>query len=63
MGKRPKLILPASLTIEGKERVDIEGLAEPARTGFIRHQAMRLPLAKPEQLPLAQDYVDLLLKS
>jgi len=62
LGKRPTLILPASMTLEGKERFDIEGLAEPARTGFSRHQANRLPQAKPEQLPLAQDYVDFLLK-
>lgn len=60
LGKRPKLILPASLSIEGKDRFDIEGLAEPARTGFTRYQASRLPLAKPEALPLAQDYVDFL---
>ncbi|MEK8049172.1 hypothetical protein AACH10_02870 [Ideonella sp. DXS22W] len=62
LGKRPKLVLPASTVIEGKEVFDIEGLEEPARTGFIRHRASVAPLAKPEPLPLAQDYVDFLMR-
>jgi hypothetical protein len=62
LGPRPALILPPSMLIDGKDRFDIQALAEPARTGFIRHRAMCLPLAQPEPLPLAQDYVNFLLK-
>jgi hypothetical protein len=62
VGPRPSLILPPSMRIDGEDRFDIQSLAEPARTGFIRHRAERVPLAKPEPLPLAQDYVSFLLK-
>lgn len=62
LGPRPALILPPSIKIEGEERFDLQSLREPARTGFIRHRANRVPLAKPEQMPLAQDYVDFILK-
>ncbi len=63
LGPRPSLILPPSIRIDGEERFDIQALAEPARTGFTRHRAMMAPLAKPEQMPKAQDYVDFLLKA
>jgi hypothetical protein len=62
LGKRPRLILPTTTVIDGKEVFDIEGLDEPARTGFIRHRANLLPLAKPEPMPLAQDYVNFLMR-
>jgi hypothetical protein len=63
LGKRPRLILPTTTTINGKEVFDIEGLDEPARTGFIRHRANLLPLARPEPMPLAQDYVNFLMRA
>lgn len=62
LGQRPALILPPSMLIDGKDRFDIQALAEPARTGFIRHRASFVPLAQPEAMPLAQDYVNFLLK-
>jgi hypothetical protein len=62
VGKRPRLILPPSMVIEGKERFDIEGLDEPARTGFNRHRATVAPLAKPEPMPLASDYAAFLMR-
>ena len=62
LGPRPSLILPPSMRIDGVERFDIQALAEPARTGFQRHRAQVAPLATPEPMPKAQDYVDFLLK-
>lgn len=62
LGKRPTLIAPPVIEIDGREVFDIEGLAEPARTGFIRHRANHVPLAKPEPMPLAQDYVNFLMR-
>lgn len=61
-GKRPSLIAPPIIEIDGQEVFDIEGLAEPARTGFIRHRANTVPLAKPEPMPLAQDYANFLMR-
>lgn len=62
LGSRPTLIVPAGIQIDGEDRFDFEGLAEPAKTGFGRYQANRLPLAKPEALPLAKDYVQFLME-
>lgn len=62
LGPRPALILPPSIEIEGEDRFDMQSLSEPARTGFIRHRANQVPLAKPEPMPLARDYVDFILK-
>ena len=62
LGPRPALILPPSIEIEGEDRFDMQSLSEPARTGFNRHRANMVPLAKPEPMPLAKDYVDFILK-
>ena len=62
LGPRPALILPPSMKIDGEERFDLQSLSEPARTGFIRHRANQVPLAKPEPMPKAQDYVDFILR-
>jgi hypothetical protein len=62
LGKRPPLIAPPVVEIDGRKVFDIEGLAEPARTGFIRHRANIVPLAKPEPMPLAQDYANFLMR-
>lgn len=61
LGKMPGLIVPPSFIVEGKEVIDLESVAEPARTGFIRHRANTVPLAKPEAMPLAKDYVAFLM--
>ncbi len=63
LGPRPKLILPASMVIDGVDRFHVEALTEPARTGFVRYQALRLPTAAPEQLAKADDYVQFLMRS
>jgi len=63
LAKRPSLILPPSMLIEGKERFDIEALSEPARTGFSRFRAKIAPLEMPEAMPLAAQYVHFLLKA
>lgn len=61
LGAMPSLILPPALKIDGVERFHLEALTEPAKTGFIRHRALRFPLAKPELLPRADDYVHFLI--
>ena len=60
LGPPPQLILPPSIKLAGVERFHMEALAEPAKTGFKRHLAMRFPTASPEQLPKAEDYVHFL---
>jgi hypothetical protein len=62
-GEPPGLILPAAVAMEGALRFDLRSLPEPARTGFTRHRANQLPLAKPEPLPKAEDYVAFLTMS
>lgn len=62
LGARPKLILPPSMVIDGQDRFHIEALTEPAKTGFKRFQAARLPTAAPEPLPLSKDYVQFLMR-
>lgn len=57
LGAWPKLISPPFMVVDGREVFDIENLAEPARTGFTRYQANRLPSAKPESMALGKDYV------
>jgi hypothetical protein len=47
LAPRPKLILPATMRIDGVDMFDVVGLAEPARTGFLRHRvATDEPMAK-----------------
>lgn len=60
LGARPKLMLPATMSVDGNQRFDIESLDEPARTGFARFEARRKPTEKPECLPLGKDYVQFL---
>lgn len=62
LGRRPPLMVPPAITVDGKEVFDIEALDEPARTGFNRHRANMVPLAKSEPLPLLQDYIDFLMR-
>lgn len=62
LGRRPGLILPATMTVDGTDVFDLQALAEPARTGFTRHRANNVPLAKPEQMPKAQDYANFLMR-
>lgn len=61
-GPRPKLLLPATVKIGGVDLFDVEGLAEPARTGFRRFQMQRDPLADLQALAKAQDYVTFLME-
>lgn len=62
LGRRPALILPATMKVDGVEVFDLQALAEPARTGFTRHRANSVPLAKPEQMPKSQDYTNFLMQ-
>lgn len=62
LGTRPGLILPATMKVDGTEVFDLQALDEPARTGFSRHRANSIPLAKPEPMPKAQDYANFLMR-
>lgn len=55
LGPRPRLILPPTIRLDGVECFDVDTLAEPARTGFLRFKgSMTEPLAK------ADDYATFL---
>ncbi len=54
---RPALIVPPALVIDGVERFHIAALAEPARTGFMRHMG-----GAAEVMPRAEDYVAFLMR-
>jgi hypothetical protein len=56
LGRRPALILPPAIKVDGVERFDIENLDEPARTGFNRYRAPA-GTASLEAMPKAEDYV------
>ena len=62
LGPRPKLILPPTLNINGVDSLDVESLDEPAKTGFKRFLAARMPTAQPQALARAQDYVTFLMQ-
>lgn len=55
LGPRPRLILPATIRLEGVELFDVAALAEPARTGFLRFKG---PMCEP--LGKADDYATFL---
>lgn len=55
LGPRPRLILPPSIHLDGVECFDVDTLAEPARTGFLRFKG---PMAEP--LAKADDYATFL---
>jgi len=57
LGPRPKLILPQTAVIDREERFDVEGLTEPARTGFSRFLARKYPTSAALGLARAEDYV------
>lgn len=57
LGPRPKLLLPQTITVDGVDCFDVQGLAEPARTGFARYLARKYPTQAPAALAKADDYV------
>ncbi|MBL8390041.1 MAG: hypothetical protein JNK17_17665 [Hydrogenophaga sp.] len=61
-GARPALIVPSVLKVEGVDHFDIEGLREPARTGFKRYLARQYPTAQELVLGRAEDYAEFLAK-
>lgn len=62
LGPRPRLILPATLNINGVDSLDVESLDEPAKTGFKRFLAAGMPTAQPQALARAEDYVTFLMQ-
>lgn len=57
LGPRPKLLLPQTITVDGVDCFDVQGLAEPARTGFMRYLARKYPTQAPAAMAKAEDYV------
>lgn len=43
LGPRRKLVLPQTIKVDGVDCFDVQGLAEPARTGFMRYLARKYP--------------------
>ncbi|WP_227814122.1 hypothetical protein [Nitrogeniibacter aestuarii] len=58
-GRKPALIAPTPIRIEGSERFHLEAVAEPARTGFMRFMA-RNGHDPEEAMPAASHYVEFL---
>ncbi len=56
LGRRPALILPPAIKVDGTERFDVEHLEEPARTGFDRYRGLARG-AELDPMPKAEDYV------
>ncbi len=57
LGPKPRLILPPTMPIGGVERFHIEGLDEPAKTGFQRYRNVYPSASPADPLPAAEDYV------
>lgn len=62
LGKRPTLILPPTMTVDGIDRFDVEALAEPAKTGFNRFRSPAGSALPPDPMPKAEDYVRFLMQ-
>ncbi len=62
LGPVSALILPPTMVVDGVDRFHVESLSEPAKTGFLRHQARVYPTVEPEALAKAADYVHFLMK-
>jgi len=63
VGKRPHLIVPAHMAIDGVQQFELATLPEPARTGFARHLAATQPTTKPAVLARTEDYLQFLRES
>lgn len=64
LGPIPKLITPPTLKVDGSDHFHIESLAEPAKTGFLRHCAAATKGSAPlNPMPLARDYASFLIES
>jgi hypothetical protein len=61
LGDRPALILPPSMKIDGVDQFDINALAEPAKTGFLRFMGT-YGRATVEPMARAEDYVRFLMR-
>lgn len=59
--KRPTLILPPTISVDGVDRFDIEALAEPAKTGFNRFRSPAGCATPADPMPKAEDYVRFLM--
>ena len=62
LGPWPKLVVPDQLEVDGQKRFHVEGLAEPAKTGFRRFMAQTYPSRAADPMPLTGDYVYFLVK-
>lgn len=63
LGPRPSLALAPAMTIDGVERLHIDALPEPARTGFIRYLRETPGVEVVDPLAKAHEYVRFLMKA
>ena len=62
LGERPGLYIPPSMKVDNVDRIDLQSMPEPARTGFLRYLVRQNAAAKPELMPKASDYVAFITK-
>lgn len=61
-GKRPALLIPPTVNVEGVNRFHIDALPQPARTGFNRYRAPLGAAEAPDPMPSMDDYALFLAK-
>lgn len=57
LGKRPALLVPNALKVDGVDRFHIDSLPQPARTGFDRYRAPMGSAEPPDPMPKVDDYI------
>ena len=57
IGKRPALLVPPTMKVDGVDRFHIDALPQPARAGFDRYRAPLGATMPPDPMPKVEDYV------
>lgn len=60
LGKRPALLIPPTVKVEGVDRFHIDALPQPARTGYDRHRSPLGVAAAPDPMPTVDAYASFL---
>lgn len=56
LGKRPALLIPPTMKVDGVDRFHIDALPQPARAGFDRYRAPVGVAVAPDPMPKLDDY-------
>lgn len=56
LGKRPALVVPPNMKVDGVDRFHIDALQQPARSGFDRYRAPIGVATAPDPMPKLDDY-------